>query len=139
MDTNKLKVFAQIVLDISKLSKDPRKKVGALVLRPDLSICSMGYNGFPKGFPDDEATWSNRELKLKIVKHAEENALDFSRDQDMTGYSLVVTHFPCSLCAGHIVQKGIKKVYYINEPRADHDLLITQLIFDECKVEYFRI
>ena len=139
MNATKLKVFSKIVIDISELSKDPRQKVGALILRPDLSICSMGYNGFPKGFPDDMDVWNNKELKLKIVKHAEENALDFSRDQDMVGYSLIVTHFPCSLCAGHIVQKGIKKIYYLIEPNNKEDFSISKLIFDECKVEYFRI
>ena len=65
---------------ISKLSKDPSTKVGAVIVRPDNSIASVGYNGFPKGFPDEESYWNNRDLKYKIVTHAEENALDFCNE-----------------------------------------------------------
>lgn len=128
-----------MAMTISELSKDPRTKVGALILRPDHSVCSMGYNGFPKGFPESEEVWNNRELKYKIVKHAEENALDFSKDQVMEGYSIVVTHFPCPLCAGSLIQKGINKVYYINDPREDHDCNITIDLFNACNVEYIKI
>lgn len=136
---DKIKVFSEMVHTISKLSKDPSTKVGALILRPDNSIASMGYNGFPKGFPEKEEYWSDREIKYKIVKHAEENALDFCKDQSLDGFSMVVTHFPCPTCAGHIVQKGIKKVYYIANPREDHSCNLTFEIFRECGVECEQI
>ena len=136
---NKIKIFAEMVKTISKLSKDPSTKVGALILRPDNSIASIGYNGFPKGFPDNEEYWNDRELKYKIVKPAEENALDFCKDQCLEGFSIVVTHFPCPNCAGHLVQKGISKVYYIADKRKDHHCDITEEIFRKCNIEYEQI
>lgn len=126
----KINVFAEMVRVISKLSKDPRTKVGALILRPDFSIASLGYNGFPKGFPDTDEYWNDREIKNKIVKHAEENAFHFCMDQSLKDYSMIVTHFPCSRCAGDIVQRGIGTVYYLNEPRADHDCELAIKVLD---------
>ena len=32
---------------IAQWSKDPSTKVGAVIVRPDKSIVSMGFNGFP--------------------------------------------------------------------------------------------
>lgn len=116
----KIKIFAEMALSHSKLSKDPSTKVGALILRPNLSICSGGYNGMPIGYPETPEIWENRELKYKIVKHAEENAILFSTDPTLSGYIMIVTHFPCPLCAGDMVQRGIKELYYINDPRPDH-------------------
>ena len=110
---NKIEIFGELALTIAKLSKDPVKKVGALILRPDFSICSMGYNGFPKGYPDTVDEWKKSDIKNSIVKHAEENAIEFSRDQNMSDYILIVTHYPCASCAGSIVQSGITKVFYI--------------------------
>lgn len=136
---SKIKVFAELAQTISKLSKDPSTKVGAIILRPDNSISSMGYNGFPKGFPDLPEYWNDRELKYKLVKHAEENAIDFSTDQSMDRYYMVVTHFPCPTCAGHIVQKGIIKVYYINDPRTDHNCELTFEIFNKCGILYEKV
>jgi deoxycytidylate deaminase len=34
-------------------SKDPSTKVGAVIVRPDLTVASIGYNGFPRGMSDD--------------------------------------------------------------------------------------
>ena len=124
---------------LSRMSKDPRTKVGALILRPDLSICSGGYNGFPKGYPDHEETWNNRELKNRIVKHAEENAILFSTDPSLKDYIMVVTHFPCPACAGDMVQKGISKLFYINDPRVDHNATESKSILLHGGVEINQI
>lgn len=74
----------------------------------------------PKGYPESSEIWANRELKYKLVKHAEENAILFATDPRLDGYIMVCTHFPCPLCAGDMVQKGIGELYYINVPRDDH-------------------
>lgn len=135
----KIKVFARMAIELSSLSKDPFTKVGAMIIRPDFSICSGGYNGLPKNFPDDKEVWENRELKNKIVKHAEENAILFSTDSSMKDYSIIVTHFPCPTCAGDIIQKGISRVYHIAEPRIDHNCELTMKLFDNSGVKYMRL
>jgi len=34
---------------VGSWSKDPSTKVGAVIIRPDRTIASVGYNGFPRG------------------------------------------------------------------------------------------
>lgn len=95
-------------------SKDGSTKVGAIVVRPDKSIAATGFNGFPKSVPDDFAILNepeHRATKLKLIVHAEENAMRFCKE-DMTGYSIFVTHKPCPICMKAIVREGISNVYY---------------------------
>jgi len=105
----------QRALDMAALvaswSKDPSTKVGAVIMRPDKTIASVGYNGLPQGVADDgrleDKTW-----KHAVVRHAEENALAFAREP-LQGYMLAVTPLhPCSRCAGAIIQAGISRVVY---------------------------
>lgn len=63
-------------------SKDPRTRVGAVIVASDGIVCGMGYNGMPRGVPDSSAPWSRRrELspsgmsKHDFVCHAEMNAI----------------------------------------------------------------
>lgn len=120
----KLRIFKNIVREYSKLSKDPIKKVAAIILRPDLSIVSEGYNGFPSGFPDELAYWNDVEIKNSLVIHAEENALDYANSIYLEGHILICSHFPCPRCASKIIKRKIKHVYYFNERKNDkkHDL-----------------
>jgi dCMP deaminase len=72
---------------IASKSKDPSTKTGAVIVRPDKSLCSIGFNGFPKKMPDDPALYANRDEKYSRIVHCEMNALLFSREQ-LTGYTL---------------------------------------------------
>ena len=88
-------------------SKDPSTKVGAVVVRPDNTIASMGWNGFPRGVAD---IYEDREHKLLRTVHAELNAILNAREP-LRGYTLYVSPlFPCSNCAAAIIQAGIKCV-----------------------------
>jgi len=131
----KLEVFVDIVQRYASLSKDPRTKVGAMILRPDLSFVSIGYNGFPSGFPDKEEFWSDRDIKNAIVIHAEENAIDYARGSDLDGTILICSHYPCPRCAAKIVKRKIKHVYYFNEKRVDHNCPLTDEIFNLAGIE----
>ena len=102
----------------SLYSKDPRTKVAALILRDDWSPVSWGYNGFPRGTREPAELWENREAKYRRVLHAESNAIDTAR-QDLRGTTIVCTLFPCSNCAGRIIQNGIRRVVYRGEARDD--------------------
>jgi len=101
-------------LDVAKLvaswSKDPSTKVGAHIVNPDRTPVSYGYNGFPRGVGDDEERYANRELKYKLVVHAEMNAILNARGQDLNGTLLYATAFPCCSCAKAIIQAGIGEV-----------------------------
>lgn len=106
------KTFLNLCDEIAQRSKDPSTKVGACIVRPDKTIVSMGYNGFPRGCDDDPAIYATREVKYMRTIHAEVNAI-ITAKQDLTGCTLYVSPLhPCANCAAIIVQSGIKRVVY---------------------------
>ena len=107
-----LKRYILMAKGYSSWSKDPSTKVGAVIVRPDKSICSLGFNGFPPGDPDLPEDYNNREVKLSKIIHAEENALRFAREK-CTGYALFVWPLPCCLkCSKKVVNAGIAYMYF---------------------------
>ena len=95
---------------ISTWSKDISTKVGAVIVRPDKTIASVGYNGFARGVRDDQALLENRSVKLLRTIHAEENAILHARER-LDGYTLYVTPLhPCGTCAAKIIQVGITRI-----------------------------
>ena len=102
--------FLDLANFIAGWSKDPSTKVGAIIVRPDRTVASMGYNGFPRGVLDHEERYADREQKYAMVVHAENNALLNSRES-LEGYTLYVTPLPpCTQCAAAIIQRGIARV-----------------------------
>lgn len=105
--------FLELAEVVSKWSKGPRKRVGAIVARDDRSVVSVGYNGPPCGFDDDVFFSMSREQQHGIVIHAEDNALlrmpyfEFGRTCNLFVYPLP----PCVDCAKHLIKDGrIKRV-----------------------------
>jgi dCMP deaminase len=91
-------------------SKDPGRHVGAIILRPDNTIASAGYNGFPRHVKDDPAMLADKPTKLRRTVHAELNAILTAREP-LHGYTIYVSPLhPCSQCAAAIIQAGITRV-----------------------------
>ena len=104
---------------ISTKSKDPYTKSGAVIVRPDNSVCSVGFNGFPKKMQDKPEWYADREFKYKVIIHCEMNALNFSRDQSHDGYTLYTYPFlSCNRCFVHMVQAGITR--FVSPKCPDH-------------------
>jgi dCMP deaminase len=102
--------FLALAEHVSTWSKDPSTKVGAVIVRPDRSIASLGYNGFPRGMSDFEAVYNDREEKYSRVVHGEINAILAAREP-LHGYTLYTWPFaPCDRCAVQVIQAGIKRV-----------------------------
>jgi dCMP deaminase len=109
--------FLALTKEIASWSKDNGTKVGSVIVRPDRTICSVGFNGFPRGIEDNPSAIANRDTKLLRTIHAELNAI-LSAKEPLNGYSIFVWPFqPCSQCAAAIIQSGIKVVYC---PFTDH-------------------
>jgi dCMP deaminase len=111
-------------LDMAELvaswSKDPSTKCGAVIVRPDKSVVSTGFNGFPRGCSDDDEVYGDRDLKLARVVHAELNALLAARES-LEGYTIYTAQIPnigpsCDRCTAHIIQAGIKRIAYRATP-----------------------
>jgi len=114
--------FLKLAELVSSWSKDPSTKCGAVIVRPDLSVASVGYNGFPRGCDDDHKIYENRELKYSRVVHAEVNAILACREP-MHGYTLY--SWPpgigpsCDRCTTCIIQAGIKRVVHVRIESSD--------------------
>lgn len=106
------------------MSKDPNRKVGAVIVASDGRQCSFGYNGLVSGIKDDETNWS-RPMKYELVRHAEINAL-LSCPFPIAGSTLYSTLMPCHRCLGDAINSGIKNIVYMEDdvPYSQNDLNI---------------
>lgn len=132
--------FLKLAKQAATASKDPSTKVGAVIVRPDRTIASIGYNGFPRGIQDDAYRLGHRETKYSLVVHAEANAILSARER-LDGYSIYTTLFSCSNCAKLIIQSGIKRVV---SPTYDLDrweasLRLSKEMYDEAGVAWSLI
>lgn len=105
-------------------SKDPSSQVGACIADQDNKVVSIGYNGMPRGCPEDKLTWNKNEgtldCKYLYVCHAEFNAiLNVKAGQSLKGCRIYVNLFPCNECAKAIIQTGIKEVIYVSDKYAN--------------------
>lgn len=107
-------IWLNIALCVSKLSKDPSTKVGAVIVTKDNRQCSLGYNGFAKGLEDEIPESWERPLKYEKVIHAEINAI-MNCPFDTHGCILYCTHQPCHRCLAHLVNSGINKVIFLHK------------------------
>jgi dCMP deaminase len=128
--------FLDLADRIGAWSKDPSTKVGALIIRPNRTLCSIGYNGFPRGVDDAEERYEDRELKNQIVVHAEINAI-LTASEELRGYTLYVSPLhPCPQCAAAIIQVGIVRVVSRESRREDwkERLEVSKKMFKEAGV-----
>ena len=105
--------YIRVAKETASWSKDPSRKIGAVIIGDKGQIKSQGYNGFPRGVIDSDERYNDRPTKYKYVVHAEANAVynALHNGNDVNGDTLYVTGLPvCHECAKAIIQSGIKKV-----------------------------
>jgi len=147
--------FLGMALYHSKLSKDPSTRVGSIIVGPDREILSVGFNGFPRGIEDTHKRLHDRDMKLKLVVHAEMNALLAAARTGMrlkgcTLYlaatddsGLVWGGCPCTRCTVEIIQVGISEI--VSYPakaipsRWHEDLKLARELIDEAKIQYREV
>ncbi len=101
--------FLALASHVATWSKDPSKQVGAVITEKSY-IRGIGFNGFPRAIADWPERLTDKELKNKLVVHAEINALLAARDFGDTIY--VWPNMPCCQCLAAIIQAGITRVVY---------------------------
>lgn len=126
-------------------SKDPNTQVGCCIASADHRVLSVGYNGAPNGFSDDDFPWNREgehfETKYPYVCHSELNAiLNFRGNmRELQGATIYVHYFPCVDCTKAIIQAGIKEVVYLHD--FDHESFGVEVkasirMFEACGVTY---
>ena len=138
--------FMAITVLSAMRSKDPSTTVGACIVSNDNRILSIGYNGAPNGFDDNDFPWNregnNLETKYPYVCHAELNAILNYRGnkKDLENAKIYVDLFPCNECAKMIIQSCIKEVIYLNDKYANSDNNIaSRTLFDKCNIKYHKL
>ncbi len=119
-----LDIFAQQAIVISKRCTCLFYEVGAVIFHKDM-LLSSGYNGAPRGDVDPRIEGCARIVDGKIQEgaglcrgsHAELNAIGNLSTNTMAleDLQMMVTLHPCKVCANQIINKKIKKVYYVWE------------------------
>lgn len=127
---NNTACMATAVLWASR-SKDPSSQVGAVFVNEQGRVFSIGYNGAPNNWPDEEFPWGRdtqegkniNNTKYPYVIHAEMNGIiNYMGDnRDFIDSTLFVTLFPCEQCAKFLAQRGVKKVIYLSDKYALKD------------------
>ena len=138
--------FMKIAENTAELSRDPRTKVGAVLVK-DKKILSTGYNGPPRNFYDGLVPFNNfnydselSEQKNSYMIHAEVNAiLNYEGFlPNLKDSTLYVTVSPCHECAKFLSQVGIKKIIYLEDYHKSDTCNFAKQILKVCGVELIK-
>ena len=135
--------YLSLAKNISTWSRDPSRKIGAVVVGSKGQILAQGFNGFPRGIDDTEDRLNDRETKYKYVVHAEMNAIFNAclNGTSLDGSTMFVYGLPvCSECAKGIIQVGIKHIAFLVEddipPIWTESWDRSRALFEEAGVTY---
>lgn len=131
--------FIELAEVISTWSKDPSSKCGTVIVSPDNRIVSVGFNGFPRHISDDSRL-DNRDIKYKMILHAEENAILFSGKRLGACSIFNYPYPPCPHCASVIIQSGIDEVCWpastVIPDRWKDDMSLAIKMLEEASIDW---
>lgn len=140
MRKTKIEYYLDIAREISMRSPCARRKFGAIVVKND-AIISSGYNGSARGTLNcgidipcikniaNEPPYQSYNMCPAI--HAEQNAVLNADPFHRVGATLYLGTSstkdgdrPCFLCRRHIIQAGIRDIYYVDrEGKICHEVV----------------
>jgi dCMP deaminase len=127
--------FIVVAILSSKRSKDPRSPSGACIVDDQNHVVGIGYNGFPRGCPDDVFPWREADNKTELlhtkdpyVCHAVTNAILNKCSDNVAKCRVYVMVYPNSDSAKVIIQSRIEEVVILqtNDEKEDEDDIDTQ-------------
>lgn len=102
--------FIDLADYVAQWSRDPSTQVGAVIVRNDKTVASLGFNGFPRGVIDSTERYNDRPTKYKFICHAESNAILTAQESLHSCTIYTSPLYPCNECAKMIIQSGITRV-----------------------------
>lgn len=104
--------FLNVAAQVALASRDPSTQTGAVIVRPDKTVASVGYNGFPRGMADRAEWYADRAEKYSRIIHCEMNAALHCREP-VAGATLYTWPFAsCDRCVVHMLQFGITRFVF---------------------------
>lgn len=101
--------FMQLAKTVSLRSKDPNTQLGCVIVGPDKTIRSTGYNSFVRGLNDNVPERYERPEKYWWIEHAERNAI-YNAKCSLEGCTIYLPSLPCIDCTKAIVSVGITEI-----------------------------
>lgn len=144
--------YLDMCLRIAERSNDPSTKVGAIIVYKD-AYCT-GYNRFPWGVKNTPERWNDRDMKIKLVVHAEIAALiGAMHERFMLSESILYVCAktgdttwggpPCTRCAVELIQADIGEIRVpVAKDIPDRwkaDLDLSRVILLEAGVNYVEL
>ncbi len=124
-------IWMKMAQNLASRSTCLRLGVGAVVVNKDMTYAPcLGYNG---NFAGGENCCDSLEPGKCGCSHAEINALTKSKE-DLNNCTLFCTASPCVSCAKILINRGIKKVIYLNCYRSNFGIRLLR----ENGVEVFK-
>lgn len=96
----------------NELSPDPSTKNGAVLIGCQGDILTFGVNRFPTGVAETQSRLTDKEIKYRLVVHAENGAIfnAAKHGRIVAGATLYCPFYACSECAKAIIQSGVKRI-----------------------------
>jgi len=131
--------FMAMTFMVATRSIDTSTKCGCVVVAPDHSVLSMGYNSPPRGC-DDEKVPMTRPEKYAYMAHAEANAIANAAREGIAlkGSTFYITGFPCSVCFRSMKNAGAARIVYGPNMAAMHTLEDSQDKDDFAVIEFMN-
>ena len=136
--------FLEMAKLVSGWSKDPSTKTGAVIVRPNRTVQSVGFNGFPTKMPDSKALYLDRVEKYSRIIHCEINALLFA-EGSVKGSTLFTYPFcSCDRCAVQMIQAGIVRFVFPSSPveaasRWEGSFQKSKQYFKEARIPFYEV
>lgn len=122
LTSDKRETFMRAVYLHAASSKDPRTKIGAVLVKEN-NIISTGFNNFPRKVKDYLERYQDRETKYQYIVHGEHNSILTAARLGINtfGSTLYTQGIPCCECMKSIIQAGcIKVVCHTQWPNLIH-------------------
>lgn len=134
------KKFLDAATLVASWSKDPSTRVGCVITDGDHNQLAGGFNGFPRGVADDHRL-TDRETKLKLIVHAEANAVAAAarNGHALKGSVAYITLPPCAQCAALLIQAGVRRVVFLSGVKPskwEADWILAQGLLAEAGIEF---
>jgi dCMP deaminase len=122
---NKHKIYSNLAVDVSLLSKCVKYKVGTVIVKNN-KIISTGTNGTSKGNINCCDCFTQEQMQIDEYRkkhtmfaelyeiHSEMNAILNAKPDELNNAVLYCSMIPCFNCLKHIIHVGIKEIYYVD-------------------------
>ncbi len=137
--------FCNIAIVTSRISDDPHRQVGAVIVSQDNIILSYGSNGATRNINPNDIPWQKEgdylDTKYPYTIHAELNAIiSFSGERSLLkGSRIYTTLFPCNECMKAIIQSGISEVIYLDNHNYQKEAYVASRHLVEKRNEASRL